>query len=100
MYDLYFYCILLGAFVGRHSECMQEALKKLRNFMHTFMLSIFKVYRYKENMNKNNINEIQYFSLFILLFKTLCETLSNHSYPNGSQIKMLCTNAIGLLGEM
>jgi len=78
MYDLYFYCILLSAFVGRHSECMHEALKNLRNTMHTFVLTIFKVDRYNANMNKNNINEIQYFSLFIVLFKPfvkLCQII-------------------------
>jgi len=55
--------------------------------MHTFVLSMFKVDRCNENMNKNNINKIQYFSVFILLFKLLCRTSPNHSYSKGSQFK-------------
>jgi hypothetical protein len=55
--------------------------------MHSFVLSIFKVDRCNSNMNKNKINKIQYFSMFILSFKTLCGTSPNHSYPNGSQLK-------------
>jgi len=72
----------------------------VRTSMHTFVLSIFKVDICNANMNNNNINKIQYFGMFILLFKPLCGTSPNHSYPNGSQLKMLYTYVFGLFGEM